>query len=55
MRPVVPEEVHERAPLIFGAKAEVALLESHHADHDRGEPMVFKAPLFRDRSLFRSA
>jgi fructose-1,6-bisphosphatase I len=52
---VVPEEIHERTPLIFGAKEEVARLDSHHADHDRGDPMVFKAPLFRDRSLFRSA
>jgi fructose-1,6-bisphosphatase len=51
---VVPEEVHERTPLIFGAKDEVARLETHHADHDRGDPMVFRNPLFRDRSLFRT-
>jgi fructose-1,6-bisphosphatase len=51
---VVPEEIHERTPLIFGAKEEVARLERHHADYDRGEPMVFRTPLFRDRSLFRT-
>ena len=52
---VLPTEVHERAPLIFGAKEEVARLETLHADYDRGDPMVFRTPLFRDRSLFRSA
>ena len=50
---VVPEEVHERSPLIFGAKDEVARLEGHHADHDRGDAMEFKNPLFSTRSLFR--
>jgi fructose-1,6-bisphosphatase len=52
---VVPEEVHERTPLIFGAKDEVALLDRHHVAHDRGDPMEFKTPLFRGRSLFRKA
>jgi fructose-1,6-bisphosphatase I/sedoheptulose-1,7-bisphosphatase len=52
---IVPQEVHERAPLIFGAPAEVARLEAHHSDFDRGVPLVFQNPLFRDRTLFRTA
>jgi fructose-1,6-bisphosphatase len=50
---VIPEEIHERAPLIFGEKREVARLEAHHAAYDRGDAMEFKTPLFRGRSLFR--
>jgi fructose-1,6-bisphosphatase len=52
---IIPQEVHERAPLIFGPTAEIARLEAHHADFDRGEPLVFQNPLFRDRTLFRTA
>jgi fructose-1,6-bisphosphatase len=50
---VQPSEIHERAPLIFGSKDEVARLDSHHADYDRGDAMVFKTPLLQGRSIFR--
>jgi fructose-1,6-bisphosphatase len=51
---IKPTDVHERTPLIFGSKEEVARLDTHHAEYDRGDPLVFKTPLFRDRSLFRT-
>ena len=50
---VAPAEIHERTPLIFGSKAEVARVDAHHADYDRGDALVFTTPLFRDRSIFR--
>jgi fructose-1,6-bisphosphatase I len=57
-RPVLdvePKDIHERAPLIFGNTRDVGRIESYHHAYDRGEPMVFDAPLFRNRSLFRTA
>ncbi len=50
---VTPTEIHERTPLIFGSRDEVARLDTHHANYDRGDALVFKTPLFRDRSIFR--
>ncbi len=50
---ITPAEIHERTPLIFGSREEVARLEGHHADYDRGDALVFKTPLFRHRSIFR--
>jgi fructose-1,6-bisphosphatase len=50
---IAPDEIHQRTPLIFGSRDEVARLEAHHADYDRGDALVFKTPLFRDRSIFR--
>jgi fructose-1,6-bisphosphatase I len=50
---VMPTDIHERTPLIFGARDEVARLEAHHADYDRGDALVFRTPLFRNRSIFR--
>jgi fructose-1,6-bisphosphatase len=52
---IVPDSIHQRVPLIFGGRAEVELIERYHHAHDRGEPAVFEAPLFRQRSLFRTA
>lgn len=52
---VVPEAIDQRVPLFFGPAADVARVDSLHQAHDRGEAMVFEAPLFRHRSLFRTA
>jgi fructose-1,6-bisphosphatase I len=57
-RPVLdvePTDIHQRTPLIFGNKRDVERLEAYHHAHDRGETMVFDAPLFKSRSLFRTA
>jgi len=50
----VPTRLHERVPLIFGAKDEVARLDRYHDAFDRGEGFTFETPLFNARSLFRA-
>jgi fructose-1,6-bisphosphatase I len=52
---VVPKDIHERTPLIFGCKQDVELVERYHAMYDKGESLVFESPLFRQRSIFRTA
>jgi hypothetical protein len=41
--------------MIFGSRPEVDLIERYHHAYDRGESLVFDAPLFNRRSLFRTA
>lgn len=52
---VQPESYQQRTPLIFGSRHEVERLLRYHALHDSGEDHPFETPLFRSRSLFRSA
>jgi len=59
---VVPEHLHQRAPLAFGSREEVERIEAYHAEFDRAverglEPDAesFDASLFNTRSLFRTA
>ncbi len=52
---VVPASLHQRSPLILGSRAEISRIEAYHHAHDRGEPLVFDAPLFRNRTIFRTA
>jgi fructose-1,6-bisphosphatase len=52
MLEVTPEHIHQRVPLILGAKAEVELLERYHREHDQGLDKGYSAPLFKERSLF---
>jgi fructose-1,6-bisphosphatase I len=52
---VQPEQLHQNVPLILGARADVERLQEYHLAYDRGESMVFEAPLFKQRSLFRTA
>ncbi len=48
---VVPEYLHQRIPLVFGASDEVERIENHYA----GElDPVRESPLFRTRGLFRA-
>jgi fructose-1,6-bisphosphatase I len=51
---IVPQGLHQRVPLILGARHEVERLVRYHEVHDRGEDIVFETPLFHSRSLFRS-
>jgi len=46
----VPRMLHERVPLIFGSREEVARLERHHMDP---RPAGEQSPLFGRRGLFR--
>ena len=52
---VVPEHIHQHIPLILGDRADVQRLQGYHTAYDRGESMVFEAPLFKQRSIFRTA
>jgi fructose-1,6-bisphosphatase len=49
---LVPEELHQRAPLILGARSEVERLELYHLEHDQGLDRIYSSPLFKERSLF---
>jgi len=51
---IVPQGLHQRVPVMLGARLEVERLLRYHAAFDRGEDMMFEAPLFHNRSLFRS-
>jgi len=52
MLDVVPTELHQRVPLILGAKNEVERLERYHMEHDQGLDRSYTSPLFKERSLF---
>ena len=52
---VQPEALHQHVPLILGTRNDVERLQGYHLAYDRGESMVFEAPLFKQRSLFRTA
>jgi fructose-1,6-bisphosphatase len=47
-----PSDLHQRAPLILGARAEVERLELYHLEHDQGLDRAYSSPLFKERSLF---
>lgn len=47
----IPRMLHERVPLIFGSREEVARLDRYHADP---YPMGERSPLFGRRGLFRA-
>ncbi len=52
---VQPDDIHQHVPLIMGAVADVERLQGYHVAYDRGESMHFESPLFKKRSLFRTA
>ena len=52
---VVPERIHQRVPLVLGGCADIERLQGYHVAYDRGESMSFEAPLFKQRSIFRTA
>ena len=52
---VTPTDIHQRVPMIFGTRPEVELIQRYHQAYDRGESLVFDAPLFKKRSIFRTA
>jgi fructose-1,6-bisphosphatase len=52
---IEPSGLHQRVPVILGSRDEVERIERYHAAYDRGDDLAFDAPLFRERSLFRTA
>src|SRR5690606_20588020 len=49
---VVPTDLHQRIPLIFGAAEEVALIDRYHLEFNDGS---YDSPLYGTRGLFRVA
>ena len=52
---VEPHDIHQQIPLIMGARKDVERLQNYHLAYDRGESMHFESPLFKQRSIFRTA
>lgn len=51
---IVPSELHQRAPFIFGSKKEVERLHRYHQEYVEGKDLdSYDMPLFSSRSLFR--
>jgi fructose-1,6-bisphosphatase I / sedoheptulose-1,7-bisphosphatase len=48
---ITPADLHQRVPLIFGARDEVALIEAYHREQTAED---FDSPLFGSRGLFRA-
>jgi fructose-1,6-bisphosphatase len=48
----VPDELHQRVPLILGCRSEVERIERYHLEHDQGLDRIYSSPLFKERSLF---
>jgi fructose-1,6-bisphosphatase I/sedoheptulose-1,7-bisphosphatase len=48
---ILPNGLHQRVPLIFGARDEVERIEAYHREHNLGD---YDAPLFGTRGLFRA-
>ena len=52
---ILPEDLHQRVPLIFGSKNEVERVFRYHDEYASGkEPDSYNSPLFSTRSLFRT-
>jgi fructose-1,6-bisphosphatase I/sedoheptulose-1,7-bisphosphatase len=49
---VSPNDLHQRVPLVFGARDEVERIESYHREQNPGD---YDAPLFGTRGLFRAS
>ena len=54
MMDLQPTELHQRVPVILGAKSEVERIEQYHYEHDQGLDRAYSSPLFKERSLFLS-
>ncbi len=49
---VQPTALHERVPVVLGAKEEVARIERYHREHASGLDQPYRSPFFGHRSLF---
>ena len=49
---IVPNALHQRVPLIFGAREEVERIEAYYCEHNIAD---YDAPLFGTRGLFRAS
>ena len=49
---LLPQQLHQRVPVILGSKNEVLRIERYHAEHAAGQDKPYMSPLFNERSLF---
>ena len=52
---IEPTEIHQRIGLVMGSRAEVERIQRYHEEYERGEDVELDTPLFKTRSLFRTA
>ncbi len=50
---IVPEQIHQRVPVVIGSAQEVRLIDWYHQQFDSGEALKGQSPLFGERSLFQ--
>jgi fructose-1,6-bisphosphatase I/sedoheptulose-1,7-bisphosphatase/fructose-1,6-bisphosphatase I len=50
---VVPDQIHQRIPVILGSRHEVERIERYHQEYDSGSDQKYSSPLFKERSLFQ--
>lgn len=48
---LVPTELHQRVPLILGAKNEVERLVQYHGEHSQALDRTYSSPVSHERSL----
>ena len=51
---VVPSSLHQRGPVILGAREELERIIRYHSDYLNGDDKPFHSPLFATRTLFRA-
>ena len=51
---VLPERLHQEAPVILGSRHEVERINRYHVEYANGEDRPFSSPLFSTRTLFRA-
>ncbi len=49
---VLPQDIHQRVPVIIGSRNEVERIERYHREYDSGTDEQYTSPLFQERSLF---
>jgi fructose-1,6-bisphosphatase len=52
---VIPESLHQHAPVILGSREEVDRIDRYHLEYLNGDDKPFSSPLFSTRTLLRSS
>ncbi len=51
---VLPDDMHQRIPVILGSRAEIERIERYHGEYEQGTDKPYRSPLFKERSLYRT-
>ncbi len=54
IRDIVPEDLHQKIPVMLGARGEIERIERYHQEYLSGDDKPFSSPLFGTRTLFRT-